>query len=137
MDETKTGSATRETRLLYYNHAHYLMFVLSQFVFSAMLGSNPKGLFGHRHDILMTKPKDAFSRPLDGVCVCARGDPLPGDGLLNGILGPFLSLSFSVSRCWTQCCQMAKFDPSLSLDCTGLEGVRAQSKERKGSNFAA
>ena len=31
-----------------------------------------------------------------------------------------------------QGCQMAKFDPFLSLDC-----ARAQSKERKGSNFAA
>ena len=32
---------------------------------------------------------------------------------------------------------MAIFDPSLSLDCTRVEGVGAQSKERKGSNFAA
>ena len=32
---------------------------------------------------------------------------------------------------------MAKFDPFLSLDCAGVEGVGAQSKERKGSNFAA
>ena len=31
-----------------------------------------------------------------------------------------------------QRCQMAKFDPFLSLDCT-----RVESKERKGSNFAA
>ena len=36
---------------------------------------------------------------------------------------------------------MAKFDPFLSLDCARLEGVGApsnlaQSKERKGSNFA-
>ena len=35
------------------------------------------------------------------------------------------------------CCQMAKFDPFLSLDCARVEGVGAQSKERKGSNFAA
>ena len=34
-------------------------------------------------------------------------------------------------------CQMAKFDPFLSLDCAMLEGVGAQSKERMGSNFAA
>ena len=34
-------------------------------------------------------------------------------------------------------CQMAKFDPFLTLDCTRLEGVGAQSKEKKGSNFAA
>ena len=28
---------------------------------------------------------------------------------------------------------MAKFDPFLSLDCARVEGVGAQSKERKGS----
>ena len=37
----------------------------------------------------------------------------------------------------SQGCQMAKFDPFLSLDCARVEGVGAQSKERKGSNFAA
>ena len=31
----------------------------------------------------------------------------------------------------------AKFDPFLSLDCARVEGVGAQFKERKGSNFAA
>ena len=31
---------------------------------------------------------------------------------------------------------LAKFDPFLSLDCARVEGVGAQSKERKGSNFA-
>ena len=36
-----------------------------------------------------------------------------------------------------ECCQMAKFDPFLSLDCARVVGVGAQSKERKGSNFAA
>ena len=36
-----------------------------------------------------------------------------------------------------QGCQMAKFDPFLSLDCARVEGVGAQSKGRKGSNFAA
>ena len=36
-----------------------------------------------------------------------------------------------------QGCQMAKFDPFLSLECARVEGVGAQSKERKGSNFAA
>ena len=30
----------------------------------------------------------------------------------------------------------AKLDPFLSLDCARVEGVGAQSKERKGSNFA-
>ena len=32
---------------------------------------------------------------------------------------------------------MAKFDLFLSLDCARVEGIGAQSKERKGSNFAA
>ena len=40
-------------------------------------------------------------------------------------------------QCCSQGCQMAKFDPFLSLDCARVEGVGAQSKERKGSNFAA
>ena len=40
-------------------------------------------------------------------------------------------------RVHLQGCQMAKFDPFLSLDCARVEGVGAQSKERKGSNFAA
>ena len=31
---------------------------------------------------------------------------------------------------------MAKFDPFLSLDCVKVENGGAQSKERKGSNFA-
>ena len=38
---------------------------------------------------------------------------------------------------YEQCCQLAKFDPFLSLDCARTEGKGAQSKERKGSNFAA
>ena len=36
-----------------------------------------------------------------------------------------------------QGCQMAKFDPFYSLDCARVQAVGAQSKERKGSNFAA
>ena len=41
------------------------------------------------------------------------------------------------AACHVQGCQMAKFDPFLSWDCARVEGVGAQSKERKGSNFAA
>ena len=36
-----------------------------------------------------------------------------------------------------QVCQMAKLDPFLSLDCARVEDVGEQSKERKGSKFAA
>ena len=38
----------------------------------------------------------------------------------------------SVGRSPTQCCQMAKFDPFLSLDCAGVEGVGRN--PRKGRN---
>ena len=55
-----------------------------------------------------------------------------GGGGVGG--SPGISSSFSS---WKQGCQMAKFDPFLSLDCARVEGVGAQSKERKGSNFAA
>ena len=34
-----------------------------------------------------------------------------------------------------QGCQMAKFDPFLSLDCARVDGVGAQFKKRKESNF--
>ena len=51
------------------------------------------------------------------------------DGPL-GLFGLFLTPPL------LQGCQMAKFDPFLSLDCARVEGVGAQSKERKGSNFA-
>ena len=51
-------------------------------------------------------------------------------GAVPALPQPLLSLLL-------QCCQMAKFDPFLSLDCARVEGVGAQSKERKGSNFAA
>ena len=37
---------------------------------------------------------------------------------------------------WKQCCRIAKFDPFLSLDCAPTPSTLAQSKERKGSNFA-
>ena len=46
-------------------------------------------------------------------------------------------LSLAAEESLVQGCQMAKFDPFLSLDCARVEGMGAQSKERKGSNFAA
>ena len=42
-----------------------------------------------------------------------------------------------MSIAWDQGCHMAKFYPFLFMDCAKVEGVGAQSKERKGSNFAA
>ena len=52
-------------------------------------------------------------------------------------VSPLVFRSNFLRRSWAQGCQMAKFDPFLSLDCARVEGVGAQSKERKGSNFAA
>ena len=66
---------------------------------------------------------------------------------LNSPLWSVLPLKFSM---WVSCsrptnsgvtsicgqgCQMAKFDPFLSLDCAGVEGVGAQSKGKEGIKF--
>ena len=62
-----------------------------------------------------------------------------GPGLPDGYNQIFRSYVFGPSGFWTMAplCYATKFDPFLSLDCAGVEGVGAQSKERKGSNFAA
>ena len=52
-----------------------------------------------------------------------------------GIRSRILALSSHV-QVHSQCCQMAKFDPFLSLDCAPTPSTLAQPKERKGSNFA-
>ena len=67
-----------------------------------------------------------LSRPDADACVDG-GHDLVG-GLLEDDAG---------NGAFSQGCQMAKFDPFLSLDCARVEGVGAQSKERKGSKFAA
>ena len=59
------------------------------------------------------------------------------DDVLAGHHGEAEDARVGVVVILLQCCQMAKFDPFLSLDCARVEGVGAQSKERKGSNFAA
>ena len=51
--------------------------------------------------------------------------------MLEKIYGVYFGRSKMVCRA-RQGCQMAKFDPFLSLDC-----AMVQSKERKGSNFVA
>ena len=48
-----------------------------------------------------------------------------------------LEMKGDLVKPWRQGCQMAKFDPFLSLDSARVEGVGARSMERKGSNFAA
>ena len=62
-----------------------------------------------------------------------------GDGFLGGDSALLIALKLiSVSGAvLLQGCQIANFDPFLSLECARVEGVGAQSKERKGSNFAA
>ena len=62
-------------------------------------------------------------------------------GRWEGNLGPILGLLFGdrgllFVELLGQGCQMAKFDPFLSLDCAPTPSALAQSKERKGSNFA-
>ena len=46
------------------------------------------------------------------------------------------AISEEKERLREQGCQMAKFDPFLSLGCARVEGMEAQSKEREGSDFA-
>ena len=71
-----------------------------------------------------------------------------GDGFLGGDSALLIALKLiSVSGAvllmllllllLLQGCQIANFDPFLSLESARVEGVGAQSKERKGSNFAA
>ena len=60
-------------------------------------------------------------------------------GCQMAIAGFLESYVFGPLGFWTMAVlrYAAKFDPFLSLDCARVEGVGAQSKERKGSNFAA
>ena len=62
-------------------------------------------------------------------------------GAAELLRGSMLTGSYERETCVacqvSQGCQMAKLDPFLSLDCASVEGVGAQSKERKGSNFSA
>ena len=76
------------------------------------------------------------------------GDLLPVT-LLSGFLGAGkttllkqilrnkqdLKVAVIVNDMGEQCCQMAQFDPFLSLDCARVEG--GGRNPRKGSNFAA
>ena len=71
-----------------------------------------------------------------------RPHPLSGQGhscqMANGYSQIFRSYVFGPSGFWTMAplCYAAKFDPFLSLDCAPTPSTLAQSKERKGSNFA-
>ena len=59
-------------------------------------------------------------------------------GLPDGYSQIFRSYVFGPSGFWTMAPlrYAAKFDPFLSLDCAPTPSTLAQSKERKGSNFA-
>ena len=70
---------------------------------------------------------------------------MPVLGLCLGILGPsgfdisdlLVKHGADVNARDRHGCQMAKFDPFLSLDWAPTPSTLAQSKERKGSNFVA
>ena len=63
-------------------------------------------------------------------------EQLLGHGCQMAIAGSYV---FGPTGFWTMALLRcaANFDPFLSLDCARVEGVGAQSKERKGSKFAA
>ena len=88
-------------------------------------------------DEVESKASSAKSRLFSGA---KRGAAASGrHGCQMAIAGFLESYVFCPSGFWTMApiCYAAKFDPFLSLDCARVEGVGAQSKERKGSNFAA
>ena len=70
------------------------------------------------------------------LCVIWRLRSL--SGLPDGYSQIFRSYVFGFSGFWTiaPLRYAAKFDPFLSLDCAPTPSTLAQSKERKGSNFA-
>ena len=61
---------------------------------------------------------------------------VPGFPVIPGACGTVAHLNVGHQGTYGQGCQMANFDPLLSLDCARVEGEGAQSKERKGSNSA-
>ena len=86
-------------------------------------------------------PVSALVAPGGAVPVSAApaapGAPHNSHNPHNSVTAGATGLSSGVIGVHRQVCQIAKFDPFLSLDCARVEGVGAQSKERKGSNFAA
>ena len=69
----------------------------------------------------------------------SRTDGEEGYGCQMAIASFLESYVFGPSGFWTMAPlrYAAKFDLFLSLDCAGIEGLGAKSKERKGSYFAA
>ena len=63
-----------------------------------------------------------------------RGWPLSTTLALQSLsaFAPLLLLRIRYLLLRSHGCQIAKFDPFLSLDCARVEGVGAQSKEGKG-----
>ena len=57
------------------------------------------------------------------------------DGMTKALFVEFIGDIADAVQERNQCCQLAKFDPFLSLDCARVEGVGAQSKLRKRFNF--
>ena len=76
------------------------------------------------------------------LVLCIMGLPLPParmvrkEGRKEGITG-IINHPWPHKTRTAQGCQIAKFDPFPSLGCARVEGGGAQSKERKGSHFAA
>ena len=93
------------------------------------------GQLSHQHvlDGVVPEPGEDL---VEGALVHPDGGQVPQDVLHRP--GPLPVRDFRrLGDGPEQGCQISKFDPFLSLDCARVEGVGAQSKERKGSNFAA
>ena len=78
-----------------------------------------------------------YPSSLAGVVLAAGVDALPVQAGHEGGAVRVDAALLGLEGLPVQGCQMAKFDSFPSLDCARVEGLGAQSKERKGSNFAA
>ena len=96
-------------------------------------------VFAPRNVLHTTQLKENFAGNLGDKKSIGNAGRTRTSGLPDGYSQIFRSQVFGPSGFWTMAPlrYAAKFDPFLSLDCARVEGVGAQSKERKGSNFAA
>ena len=84
-------------------------------------------------------PGAAEEEPSEGEAAASHLHHFQGHGCQMAIARflDLMCLALRAPRTMAPLRCAAKFDPFLSLDCARVEGRGAQSKERKGSSFAA
>ena len=79
--------------------------------------------------------KGSVASPMENLCPSTVQMETPHFSSISEPASPWMP-HVPLSSSLHQCCQMAKFDPFLSLDCAPMPSTLAQSKVRKESNFA-